>query len=203
MKALTIFLLMSTVVWGQDYAKHGVDGTTYVPTGLSVGDRAPEIVGESIHGEAINSTAILKEKQIVLLFYRGKWCPVCNRYLSNINDSLNYIIARNAVVIVVGTETPENTLKMKEKVGGDFTMIADTSMQVLKDYDVLFNVTKKYQNRIKTFLLTDIAKNNGQQDAQLPVPATYIIDQTGRITYKHFDYDYGTRASVKSILEQL
>ncbi|PCJ27048.1 MAG: hypothetical protein COA97_04985 [Flavobacteriales bacterium] len=184
--------------------KKGIDITKYVPVGLKIGSDAPVIKGFSLKGKKINSLEILENKKsIVLIFYRGKWCPHCNRFLSNLNDSLQYITNKNAKILVVGPESFENTEKTAKKSDANFILIPDTSMQIQKDYDVLFSVTKKYQGKIKTFLRTDIAKNNNQLEATLPVPATYIIDSTGKITWRHFDYDYSKRPSVKEIIDNL
>ena len=68
---------------------------------------------------------------------------------------------------------------------------------------MIFDVNEKYQNKIKKFLHTDIAQNNGQEKAKLPVPATYIINKQGVIIYKQFDYDYKNRASAEDILKAL
>ena len=73
----------------------------------------------------------------------------------------------------------------------------------MKDYDVMFSVTKAYQDRILSSLSTDIAKNNGHDPAHLPVPATYIINKQGIITAVQFDPDYQKRASVKWMLQNL
>ena len=45
----------------------------------------------------------------------------------------------------------------------------------------------------------DIAIANGQVDYVLPVPATYIIGQDGKIKFAYFDKDYKKRPSVKSL----
>ncbi len=202
-----IILLIPFLSYGQEndeiLTKKGIDTSKYVPTGLIVGDKAPPIEGASLTGAKINSIDILKKKKIVLLFYRGKWCPHCNRFLSNLNDSLQYITNTNAKVLVVGPESMDNTEKAADKSGATFTLIADTTMQIQKDYDVLFSVTKKYQGKIKTFLRTDIAENNNQEEAALPVPAAYIIDTTGKITWRYFEYDYAKRPSIKEIIDNL
>jgi len=51
--------------------------------------------------------------------------------------------------------------------------------------------------------MTDIAKNNGKEDAYLPIPATYIINKKGIVTFKDFNYNYHKRASVKEIIDNL
>ena len=204
---LFVLFLIPIIAIAQDktksMVKKGVDTSSYIPVGLKIGDKAPIIKGVALNGKLINSDETLKEKSIVLIFYRGKWCPVCSRYLSNLNDSLQYILNNNAEVFVVGPETFENTEKIADKTEATFTLIPDTSFQILNDYDVLFNVTKKYQEKIKTFLRISIAKNNNQSVAQLPVPATYIIGQDGLIKWSHFNYDYTKRASVREIIDNL
>jgi len=45
--------------------------------------------------------------------------------------------------------------------------------------------------------------NNGNRDHVLPVPATFIINKVGKISYIHFEASYKNRASVKDILAAL
>ncbi|MCO6500321.1 MAG: AhpC/TSA family protein [Vicingus serpentipes] len=207
MKKLFLFvLLLPLMIKAQDTRemdKKGIDTAQYIPKGLKVGVEAPIIKGVALGGKAIDSEEILKTKQIVLVFYRGEWCPVCNRYLSNLNDSLQYITNNNVEVIVVGPETFENAQKTADKSKSDFILLPDTTFQILTAYDVLFHVNQKYQRKIKTFLLTDIAKNNNQEEATLPVPATYVIGKDGLIKWRHFDYNYSKRASAQEIIEHL
>lgn len=204
---LFIFLVLPSLLWSQEdnklLTKKGVDIEKNIPNGIEVGKVAPKIEAKTLNGVTINSNELLKDKEIVVIFYRGEWCPICNRYLSNLSDSLSYIVSKNAKVIVVGPESFENAKKTSEKSEAEFTIIPDTTMQIQKEFDVLFYVTKKYQGKIKTFLFTDIAESNNQEEAQLPVPATYIIGKDGKIKWRHFDYDYSKRASVKSIIDNL
>ena len=206
-KIIVLFLIVPTISFAQNYSKamekKGIDTNKYIPKGLNIGDSAPLIEGISIYSTKINSNEIIKEKEIVVIFYRGEWCPVCNRYLQNLNDSLQSILDKNAEVLVIGPETFQNAEKITDKTKATFTLIPDTTLKILKDYDVLFNVTDKYQKKIKTFLRTDIAESNNQEEAQLPVPATYIVGKNGLIKWRHFNYDYTERASVKEILDYL
>lgn len=92
---------------------------------------------------------------------------------------------------------------MIAKTGATFTVIPDPTEQIMQSYDVLYNVTEAYQQKILNALEADIASNNAKKDAMLPVPATFIINQEGIIVYRQFNLDYHLRATVKDIVDNL
>ena len=97
-------------------------------------------------------------------------------------------------------ENVEQTVKINKLT---YTVIYDCQEQIMKDYDVMFNVTQEYQDKIKSKLSVDIASYNGRDAAHLPVPATYIINKQGVIVAVQFDPDYQNRATVAWILQHL
>lgn len=187
-----------------DYAKYGIlADDVNAPEGLQEGQPAPMFKAVDQHGEKQSLRKLLKEGPVVLLFYRGQWCPVCNRYLSGIQDSLSMIRDAGAQVVAVGPETPENLKKTVEKTGAEFLVLADQDDDIMERYDLRFQVTDSYAGKIKQYLGASIAENNDQETAMLPVPATYVIQPDGRIAYRQFDPNYKNRASVAEILEAL
>ncbi len=56
---------------------------------------------------------------------------------------------------------------------------------------------------IQEHLNASIANTNANKQAVLPVPATYIIDKTGKIVYRQFNPDYQDRASIDAIIANL
>jgi len=173
------------------------------PKGLKVGTKAPDFILKATDGSSFTLSESLQQQPIVMLFYRGQWCPVCSRYFSKFMEDLPEITAKGAKVIAVTPETNENIAKIVDETGISFPVFQDSDYSVMTAYDVLFHVTEKYQQKIRDRLKSDIATNNGQEDARLPVPATYVIGQDGIIKYVQFDLDYKNRASVKDILEHL
>ena len=199
-------ILLSINLFGQkpDYARFGIDiKDNQIPDGLKVGDKAPEFSGYDQTGKAINSKTLLEKGPIVLFFYRGKWCPVCSKYLNNYQDSLSIITDQGFNVVAITPESIENVEQTVKFHKLAFTVIYDCQEKIMKDFDVMFSVTKEYQQLILTRLTTDIAKNNGHDPAHLPVPATYIINRQGIITAVQFDPNYNNRASVKWMLRNL
>lgn len=192
--------------YGQEtiYSTFGIETKdSHIPLGLKVGDKAPDFTGYDQKGKQVTMKNLLEKGPAVLFFYRGKWCPVCSRYLNSYQDSLNLISNQGVTLIAITPESIENVEQTVKAHNITFTVIYDCQEKIMKDYDVMFTVTKAYQDKILSSLSTDIAKNNGREAARLPVPATYIINRDGIIVAVQFDPNYNSRASVKWILQNL
>jgi len=211
MKRKRIFLLViaiSIMVSGFaqkiNYASYGIETNgSNVPHGLKVGDRAPDFTGYDQKGKQVELKKLLEQGPMILFFYRGKWCPVCSRYLNNYQDSLKVLTDQGFNVVAITPESIENveqTVKLHNLI---FTVIYDCQEKIMKDYEVMFNVTKAYQDKIQSSFSIDIANNNGRDSARLPVPATYIINKEGIIVAVQFDPDFKNRATVKWMLKNL
>jgi peroxiredoxin len=170
--------------------------------GLKVGDKAPQFVGVDQAGKKISLREILQNGNAVLVFYRGQWCPYCNKQLSHLNDSLGLITAKGATVISITPETNDNIKKTIEKTKAIFSIIEDKGLAIMNNYKVSFAVDENTITKYKKYGI-DFEKANGANGANLPVPATYIIGKDGKIKYAFFNPDYSKRTSVKDIVDNL
>lgn len=187
-----------------DYARFGIDtNNDPAPEGLKPGDKAPQFSGYDQTGAYIQSKELFKKGPVVLFFYRGKWCPVCSKYLDNYQDSIDILTGMGVNVIAVTPESIENVEQTVRLHNLTFTVIYDCQEQIMKDYNVMFDVTSDYQELIKKNLSVSIAENNGRDKAHLPVPAAFIINRDGIIVAVQFDPDYNNRASVKWMIRNL
>lgn len=172
-------------------------------TGLKQGEKAPEFIGFDNSGKKLDLKHLLKDhKAVVLFFYRGQWCPYCNKQISRLQDSLKLLTAKGAYVVGVTPETGENINKTIGKTHASFSIIQDKGYTIMKAYGVNYVVDPEMYAKLKGYGI-DLEKNNGNTDHVLPVPATYVIDRSGKIVYVHFDKDYTKRASVSAILNAL
>jgi peroxiredoxin len=169
---------------------------------FKVGDKAPNFTAITHAGNKTDLKKLTKNGPVVLIFYRGYWCPFCNKELNNLNDSLSAIQAKGATVVAISPEKYASVNKTIEKTKASFDIISDTSNTILKQYGVNFTVDDKTVEKYKTYGI-DFASVNGNSDNTLPVPAVFIIDKNGTFKYLHFDTDYRKRPSVKELLENL
>lgn len=187
----------------KNLVKYGIDTNSLIPQGLAKGDQAPSFKARTQRGDSIQLTQLLENQPVVLMFYRGQWCPVCNKYLKRLNDSVHLIRKAGAKIIAVTPETAPNATKMRQKTNTSLTIIPDTSHSIMDAYQVGFEVSGSYARKIENGLNVSIASNNGDKKARLPIPATYVINTNGKIIWRFFNPNYKKRASVKAILKVL
>lgn len=198
MKKITLLLSFSLIISSLAFAQV----ETVYPEGLKVGDMAPDFSAKDQDGKTISLKQALQKGPVVMLFYRGQWCPYCNKQMSRFSDSLSLLIAKGASLLAIAPETAENVKKTIEKTKSTFPVLVDQGLAIMKMYKVNFAVDEKTITKYKGYGI-DFDKTNGVNGANLPVPATYIIGKDGKVKYVFFNTDYRKRASVMDVLNNL
>jgi peroxiredoxin len=170
--------------------------------GKFIGSKAPDFKAKDQNGTEVRLKELLKKGKVVLVFYRGHWCPYCNKALSRLQDSLQFITEKGATLLAVSPEKTENISKTVEKTKAAYSVLHDEGLKIMKAYDVAFEVPENTVTRYKNADI-DIEKINGTNGKYLPIPAVFIIDKESTITYRFFESDYKKRPSVQAILDNL
>lgn len=168
---------------------------------LNVGDKAPLFTLENATGEKISLKRMLKKGPVILTWYRGAWCPYCNLALVELQNHLGQFKELGAELIAISPQLPDSTLSFQERKELKFTLLSDRNNKIAQKYGITFNLApeknKLYEEKI------GLSKYNGNTSGTLPIPATYIIDQTGTIRYAYINEDYTKRADPNEILDFL
>lgn len=172
------------------------------PEGLFINSKAPEFKLKDQSGIEVALKDLRKKGPVVLLFYRGNWCPFCNRQLRALQDSLTLIYDKGAQVVAITPEKGEGIDSTISKTGAVFPILYDEDMKTAAAYEVAFGVDDKTVSRYKMAGI-DLLKTNAQKNAVLPVPAVYIINKEGTVTYRFFDDNYRNRVPVSVILKNI
>lgn len=200
MKVFTVICLFSYIFYScQAQETRGAEDAK----GLKVGSKAPTFTAIDADSTEFSLKPALQKGPVVLIFYRGFWCPVCNKHLSAIQDSLTMVSNKGATVIAVSPEKPEYLDKMAQKTAAQFRLLYDEGYKIANAYDVTFTPAAATRFMFNTVLNAKLKKTHSDDTERLPIPATYIINQNGVIIWRQFDPDYKNRSSVKDIIENL
>jgi peroxiredoxin len=171
--------------------------------GLPVGIKAPDFSAVDQNGNVFKLSDQFRNGPVVIVFYRGYWCPVCDKHLGKLQDSLKLIEAAGAKVIAISPEKPEYLEKMADKTGAKFQLLYDDGYKIADAYDVTFKPGASTLLIYNTVLNANLKETHSDDSQRLPIPATYIIGQDGKIIWRQFDPDYKKRSTVKEILDVL
>lgn len=180
----------------QDFQKLVIANAAQVK-GLKIGDIAPDFTLANAIGKKISLSGTLKQGIVILKFYRGEWCPICDLDLRKVQKRLLEIKALGASVIAISPQNPDDALTAKEKNELDFEVLSDATQTVIKAYNLQVDPGKDYHNR------RDLTLLNGDGSKTIPVPATFIINTDGIIVAAHVEANYTQRMDVAEILDAL
>src|SRR5438270_10755988 len=95
------------------------------PEGLFINSKAPEFKAEDQNGQQVSLKELRKKGPVVVVFYRGYWCPYCNKYLKKLQDSLQLITDKHATLVAITPEAKEGIDSTVLRTGATFPIIYD------------------------------------------------------------------------------
>ncbi|MEM8845434.1 MAG: peroxiredoxin-like family protein, partial [Pseudomonadota bacterium] len=157
----------------------------------NVGDYAPEFDLPNAIGERVSLYDELETGPVVLVWYRGGWCPYCNLQLQQIQASLAEIEAAGGKVIAISPELPDQSMTTKEKHDLQFDVLSDVDNEVADLYNLTYTVPDYVVDHYD--LSSKLNEHNGNDNQRLPLAVTYVINRNGVIEYAFLDADYKNR----------
>lgn len=169
---------------------------------LGVGAKIPSFTLQDIGGKSVNSEELLKEGNLVIVFYRGAWCPFCNLYLQQLQNSAAAIKEAGGHIVAISVENPDNSSSVARKNELQFTVLSDPKLETARKFGIVYQLAPETDETYKSRGL-NVAEHNEMAKAELPLGATYVVNQKGEIVYAFLDTDYKKRAEPEVIIENL
>ncbi|WP_127532869.1 peroxiredoxin-like family protein [Paenibacillus kobensis] len=171
--------------------------------GLQEGQQAPDFTLTSATGAEVRLFDQLSSGPVVLVFYRGAWCPYCNIQLRAYERILPEIQALGGQLIALCPQKPDHTLTQQEKEQLTFHVLSDTDGTAASSFEVLFEVPPYVQDIMLNKFKIDLTDYNATDRWILPIPSTFIIDQSGVTRSAYVNPDFMQRQEPQDILERL
>ncbi|MBE0379322.1 peroxiredoxin-like family protein [Pseudoalteromonas prydzensis] len=169
---------------------------------LKVFDTVTDFSLTNQHGGATRLADLLASGPVIISFYRGGWCPYCNLELKALNALLPDFKALGAQLVAISPQLPDASLSTAEKNALEYNVLSDVGNLVAAQFGLVFTLDERLKPIYAQFGL-DIPQANGDDSFQLPLPATYVVNQQGIITYAFATEDYTLRAEPSDVLNSL
>ena len=131
-------------------------------------------------GAAFRLTEHLGQGPLLVVFFRGHWCPYCRRYLGKLRDHFPRLRARGAQLVAISPEPPATSRALATELSLPFRLLSDPAGAVIDSFGV----------------------RNGFRAAHsvLPHASVFLLDASGVVRFHSIDRNYKKRTTVRTIL---
>ncbi|MEH6446254.1 MAG: peroxiredoxin-like family protein [Oceanospirillaceae bacterium] len=167
-----------------------------------VGDKLAVFNLPNQTGEQRQLTTLLESGPVVITFYRGGWCPYCNFELQAYQDVLSDIQNTGATLIAITPELPDASLSTTEKNKLGFEVLSDEGSLYARQLGLVFTLPDEIKPIYEGFGI-NLEQHNGEGQFDLPLAATFVVNQEGIIHSAFVDVDYTQRREPSEIVTEL
>jgi peroxiredoxin len=169
---------------------------------LEVGAAAPDFALPDARGGQVSLADLLADGPLVLVFYRGAWCPYCNLQLSVFQGALADIREAGATLVAVSPQTPDQSLTLAEQHALEYAVLSDLGNVVAEQYGLVYRVAEPVTQTLGE-LGVSLSDYNGDESGTLPAATTFVIGQDGVIRFAAVSGDYRWRVGPEEVLAAL
>jgi peroxiredoxin len=121
----------------------------------------------------------LETSPVMLVFYRGDWCPFANGQLAMLARSHDEFTRRGVQVVGISADPPQDNLAMRNKLLVPFTLLSDPRGEVAARYGLW------------------------DADEGVSAPAVVVVDRSATIRYLRAGIDVADHPSKEELLGAL
>lgn len=173
-------------------------GTRPEGFGLAPGAPMPMVTIADIDGRAVDLKGLADKGPLLLVFYRGGWCPFCNTQLRGLATASAEFQQRGVTPVAVSVDRPDEATKTKAAWSIPFPVLADPDLVAHGAFQVGRVVPDDEVAMLKGKGL-DLERASGKTHHTIAVPAVFFVEG-GVVRWSHVDLDYKTRPSVPQLL---
>lgn len=166
---------------------------------LAAGRRVPDFSLPDQDGVDTSVASILRHGPLLLVFYSGGWCPGCIRGLRALEEVRSLIEARGASLVAISPQTIEENARTRRTKQVTLPILCDKGGKVALQFGVRWRIPELLQTlHLKSGI--DLPRLHGEDSWTLPIPARFVVDQSGVIAYSEVDPDQTHRSNPTDLL---
>lgn len=169
---------------------------------LEKGQKIPEAKLMGIDDQPVTLSSLHETKPLVIIFFRGSWCPICTRHTKELIKAYPQIQEKGYQMVGISPDSVENSKTNIDENSIPFPIYSDSGLQAIRGFGLAFRVDDTTLNKYKGFGI-DLEKASGRNHHALPIPAIYVVNTEGVVTFAYSNPDYRQRLDAKELLDAI
>jgi peroxiredoxin len=167
------------------------------------GDLMPPFVLPDETGHLISLEDLLRQGSVAITFHRGHWCPYCRMNVNALVKAHDVIVGDGAEVVAIIPERQQYATEFKIDGRIPFPVLIDMDNGYAMSLNLAFWMGEELKEIMRQRPDRDIAKFQGNESWMLPIPATFVVGRSGRISARFVDPDYRKRMAIDDLVAAL
>ena len=159
------------------------------------GQFVPDVILQTTFGKDISLKMLVESKPTMILFYRGGWCPYCNRQLAGLIEYQQRIIDLGYQIIAISPDSPQRLHEQKTTEEFELILLSDQNLQAIRAFGLGYYLDDSTAALYRDKLGAKLSTLEGSEKIVLPVPAVYIVDTSGLVQFQYVNPNYKVRVS--------
>jgi peroxiredoxin len=153
---------------------------------LSVGAAAPQFELPDQRGELVRSADLLARGPLIVIFFRGRWCPYCVATLEAWQARMPQVAAAGASLAAISPQKPLHTSFTAEQHKLTFPVLSDAGNAVARQFGLVYRVPDYLECHYRN-IFVNLPNSNGDQSWELPMAGSFVIarENAGEVARVH------------------
>jgi peroxiredoxin len=164
-------------------------------------DRIPNAIVANKTDKAVWLHDYFAGSRTVFIVYRGGWCPICTRHLSDLMTVYPELKENGWQIVAISPDISANVREVQQDEDISYTVLVDASLEAILRMNLGFELDQKNTDKYRNEYGFPLRKLPGEESVVMPVPAVFLVDSKAKIRFSFFDPDYSNRLSADKILK--
>jgi len=193
MKQKLSSLIILLIITFSGYGQSNVPVNPNDISPLLIGEELPHLQLKDIKGQPVNLKSLYQSKPVVLIVYRGGWCPYCNVHMAQLRDIEADIIKAGYDIVAISPDSPENLKVSAGKNNLNYSLYSDADMKLSQTLGIAYEAPKRNLALLES-------SSGGQNPGMLPVPSVFVVNTEGVIAFEYINPNYKVRITSEMLL---
>jgi peroxiredoxin len=167
--------------------------------GLKAGESVPAFESNTYDGESINLDNLLANGSIMVIFYRGGWCPFCNYQVRQITQAFDKFQQRNVTPVLISVDNTDGAMLIKEAYEIPFPVLSDSNLAAHESFKTVIELGNSKYEKYKKFGV-DLEAWSGLEHHKMAAPGIFLVNGEAQVLWSHVALDFKTRPNVEQLL---
>lgn len=164
------------------------------------GAKAPDVRFVGPEGKAVELAALYAQKPLVLLFYRGRWCPFCDLTLRAFEQLAPEFAAAGVGLMAVSPQPLFETEQTGTERQLSYVLYSDPGNAASHAFGLDWQVHEGTERALYHGFGSHVDQANGDDEWRLPAPAAFVIDTQGVVRWGWADSNWTRRPEPADVL---